>query len=185
MKIYLVTDTHFNHKKVIEYCKRPDNYEQLLYSSMKNVPEESILIHLGDICIGHDLEVHNKFIEKLKCKKWLVRGNHDRKSDSWYYEHGWDVVCKSINIVKHGKLIIFSHKPTEILENDKREVINIHGHFHNSNHRILETELKNILTPQHKLLAVEYTNYSVVDIEKFILPLEKNGKDDIVLEKNI
>ena len=184
MKIYLITDTHFNHHKMIEYCGRPENYEQLLYSSMKNVPEDSILIHLGDICIGNDLEVHEKYIKPLKCKKWLIKGNHDRKSDSWYYEHGWDVVCKSMTLVRFNKNIIFTHKPTIII-NEKRETINIHGHFHNTNHRLQEKELKEIITNNHKLLAVEYTNYSVVDLEKFILPLEKNGKDDIVSEENI
>jgi calcineurin-like phosphoesterase family protein len=169
MNIYLITDTHFNHTKVIEYCGRPLNYEQLLFSSMNNVPEDAILLHLGDICIGKDVEVHEKYIAPLKCKKWLIKGNHDRKSDAWYYEHGWDVVCESINIIKHGVFITFSHKPIPLPRTrGSKPVINIHGHFHNTDHRLIEPDMDKILTKNHKLLAVEYTNYQVVDLAKFV-----------------
>ena len=171
MNIYLITDTHFNHKKVIEFCGRPENYEQLLYSSMNNVPEDSILLHLGDICIGQDNEVHEKFIKPLKCKKWLVKGNHDRKSDSWYYEHGWDVVADLITITRFKKQIIFSHKPTPLqswFKGGGKYPINIHGHFHNTDHRLIEPDMDRILTNNHKLLAVEYTNYQVVELSKFV-----------------
>jgi len=169
MNIYLVTDTHFNHKKVIEYCGRPQNYEQLLFASMNNVPADAILIHLGDICIGKDVEVHEKYIKPLKCKKWLIRGNHDRKSDSWYYEHGWDVVTDGMILEKAGMQILLTHTPRPIGKFD----MNIHGHFHNSQHRLEDPGKTARYTvadigAKHKLLAVEYTHYQVVDLLKFI-----------------
>jgi len=169
MKIYLITDTHFNHKKVIEYCGRPDNYEQLLFSTMKNVPENGVLLHLGDICIGKDVEVHEKYIKPLKCKKWLIRGNHDRKSYNWYYEHGWDVVTDGMLLTVAKKQVLLTHTPRPIGKFD----LNIHGHFHNSTHRMEDPgktaryKLSDI-GKKHKLLAVEYTNYQVVPLEKFI-----------------
>lgn len=178
MKMYLITDTHFNHKKVIEYCGRPENYEQLLFSSMNNVPEDSVLIHLGDVCIGKDNEMHEKYIKPLKCKKWLIRGNHDRKSDSWYYERGWDMVCDQLMLKRFGKRVLFSHMPQPRLAVPSINPsvmgiplfdINIHGHFHNTSHRSVEPELQRIYSKEHKLLAVEYTKYQVVDAEKFII----------------
>lgn len=177
-RIYLITDTHFNHKNIIDFCGRPENYEQLLFSSMQTVPEDSILLHLGDICMGRDEEVHKQFIEPLKCKKWLVRGNHDRKSDHWYYEHGWDVVCESINIKRGGNHIVFSHKPVTLpVIRGRFPVINIHGHFHNTDHRKHEPEMSKLLTDHHHLLAVEYTDYQIVSLDKFII--KKQRKNNI------
>lgn len=170
MKIYLITDTHFNHKKVIEFCNRPLNYEKLLFGSMNNVPEDAVLLHLGDICIGKDTEVHEKYIMPLKCKKWLVRGNHDRKSYSWYYEHGWDVVTDGMVLQVAGKQVLFTHTPRPIATFD----LNVHGHFHNSTHRMEDPGKTARYTledvgEKHKLLAVEYTNYQAVDAEKFVI----------------
>lgn len=170
MKYHLITDTHFNHEKVKEFCGRPDDYEKLLFSSMRQVPVQDTLIHLGDICIGKDLEVHQKYIESLKCKKWLVKGNHDRKTDSWYYEHGWDVVVDGLVLRHMGKEILFTHTPRPISNFD----YNIHGHFHNGDHRMFDPGKHARYRPedlgsQHILLAVEYTNYKTITIEKLLI----------------
>lgn len=176
MKIYLITDTHFNHEKIKEYCGRPDNYEQLLWKGLENLPKDCLLIHLGDVCIGKDLEVHER-IKKLPYKKILVKGNHDRKSDSWYLSNGWDFVCDKFSANYFGKNILFSHTPTK---NSEWWDMNIHGHFHNNLHRLLEGKYVvdgekerneidlNNLTPKHKLLAVENTNYKPVSLESII-----------------
>ena len=53
MKYYIISDTHFNHKdNMVKWCGRPENYEELLTKSLKQLTEKDILIHLGDITIG-------------------------------------------------------------------------------------------------------------------------------------
>lgn len=165
MSIYLITDTHFNHKEAMcNWCGRPDNYEDLIFKSFLQLKENDILIHLGDICIGGDEYWHEK-LSGIKCKKWLIKGNHDRKSNTWYLNHGWDFVCDQFRDKYFGKLIMFSHKPVVW---DGEYDINIHGHFHNSDHRRNEPELMAIKNGYQKLLAVEYTEYKIVSLEKFI-----------------
>lgn len=177
MNYYLTTDTHFNHTKMIEYCNRPENFEDIIIENiLKVVKDDDILIHLGDICIGKDEENHI-FIQSLKCKKILVKGNHDNKSNQWYLEHGWDFVCDKFYMKFEGKIICFSHTPQK--DNGDFD-INIHGHFHNALPRLLRGEyvvegekernhhdLSN-LTDKHKLLALEYTNYKPVELKSFI-----------------
>lgn len=169
MKIYLITDTHFNHRAIINLCGRPLNYERVMFRSMNNIAKEDVLLHLGDICIGKDVEVHEKYIKPLKCKKWLVLGNHDRKSYSWYYEHGWDLVTDGIVLKVFGQQVLFTHTPRPIGRFD----LNIHGHFHNSDHRLEDPGKKaryklSDIGDKHKLLAVEYSKYQVVDAQKFV-----------------
>ena len=165
MKIYIISDTHFNHNKpMIEWCGRPENFNELLWKGLEQLPSDCLLLHLGDICIGGDQEVHER-LAKLPYKKILVKGNHDSKSNAWYLSHGWDFVCEEFKDTYFGKNILFSHMPKVW---DGIYDIDIHGHFHNSDHRIQEPELFKIKNGYQKLYAPEYQHYLPVNLEKFI-----------------
>ena len=131
-RLWVMSDTHFGHKKIIAMCGRPENHEELMFKSLSEIPENDVLIHLGDICMGKDSDHHDKYIEPLKCRKWLVRGNHDPKSISWYLSHGWDFVADSITLRLFGWGIVLTHVPTP---QDDPGVVNVHGHLHNTGHR--------------------------------------------------
>ena len=67
------------------------------------------------------------------CKrKVLVRGNHDKNTDLWYMNHGWDFVCNSFTTQAFGHKLIFSHVA---VPHDIRYDFNIHGHSHGNDHR--------------------------------------------------
>ena len=165
MNIYIISDTHFNHTdQMIAYCGRPEDYNERLWNSLKIINDDDILIHLGDICIGKDSYVHNK-LQEFKFGKILVRGNHDRKTNTWYLNNGWDFVCEEFKDTLFGKNILFSHKPKPW---DGEYNINIHGHFHNSDYRRNEPELFKIVNGYHKLFALEYNDYKPIKLDKFI-----------------
>lgn len=187
-KIYLITDTHFYHDNMIPYCGRPENFTELVGINLLKVgfTEDDLLIHLGDICIGNDQLAHDLYIKPLRCKKWLVKGNHDHKSNHWYLNNGWDWVGSKFQDKFFGKNIMFSHAPQHFEEIVETQFgagsfdLNIHGHFHNNMHRLLEgryvvdgekerneVDLAN-LTPRHKLLSLEYSEYKPVLLENFI-----------------
>lgn len=161
MKTWLITDTHFGHDKMIEYCGRPKDFENLIFNNLDNISADDILIHLGDFCIGNDEHWHSIFDDITReCRKWLLRGNHDRKSNSWYMSHGWDWVGEKMSDIMFGKKIMYSHIPVVW---DGFYEVNIHGHFHNSDHRLFK-----IKNGYQKLLALEYTNYKPVLLETFL-----------------
>lgn len=163
-KIWLITDTHFNHKKLIEYGRPVDFEEKLKNNLKKMVFKEDILIHLGDVCIGLDKENNNWFKTEIGCKTWLLLGNHDNKSVTWYLNNGWDVVMKNMSICIHGKTVALSHYP---MAWDGYFDVNIHGHFHDTDKR-RQKDFMNILSGYNKLLAVEHTDYKPVLLSKFI-----------------
>ena len=160
MQIWLSTDTHFNHKKIIEYESRPINFEDKIFKGLLQIPENAMLIHLGDVCIGKDKEMMEKYIIPLKCKKILIRGNHDKKSIGFYLK-GFDAVVDLMTLNVLGKKILFSHIPQPNGDYD----INIHGHCH-SKKRIIEFEPT--MHDKQKLLSIEKTNYQPVKLETFI-----------------
>jgi calcineurin-like phosphoesterase family protein len=159
MKIWLTTDTHFNHKALIEYGRPVDFEEQIKKKLKQSVKPEDLLIHLGDVCIGNDIENNNWFKKELGCKTYLLRGNHDRKSFNWYFNNGWDVVADRLDMELFGKKMCFTHIPVAW---DGYFEINYHGHFHDTDHRRNEPEFNKILCGYNKLISLEMTKYSPV-----------------------
>ncbi len=179
-KIWLITDTHLGHDAMVKYCGRPENHSELILKNLEVIKSGDVLIHLGDICIGKDAEWHRELFLRLGAgvTKILVRGNHDGKSNAWYLEHGWDFVCENFTDTYFGQKITFSHIPILGVQN-----LNIHGHFHNTLHRLLRKEfvvegekerndkdfdLDKYDKTIYKLLAIENTEYKPVLLEELL-----------------
>lgn len=176
--IWVISDTHFGHEKLKEYASRPDGFEEKILKSLSDTisaEREHIIIHLGDVCIGQDEYWHER-LSYVHCKKWLVRGNHDKKSLSWYLSHGWDFVADEITLNIYGKRVCFSHRPISDFSTGIRFDINVHGHCHADNHRN-EGGLH-----YQRLVAVEHTYAPVLlrsILEKKHKPQNEQSADKI------
>lgn len=177
MKISIIGDTHLSHKNIASYCDRPDDWEELIEENLCNLETfpPDLLIHLGDVSLGNDEQWHDLITNQLPCKKWLVLGNHDNKSMTWYLNHGWDFVARSFTMYYFGLRIFFSHRPsiippTKLFVKEKvRDVeitkersnfdINIHGHIHNSNIN---------LPDWCKPYIIEDRDYKPIDLKGFL-----------------
>ena len=107
-KYWIITDTHFNHQKIHDFCDRPVGFEETILKNMENcIGENDILIHLGDVAWKDDGYWHNRIMEIPCFRRWLVKGNHDRKTQSWYLNRGWDFVGKTLSLDIHNRRIIF------------------------------------------------------------------------------
>jgi calcineurin-like phosphoesterase family protein len=173
-KTYLLSDSHLNHEKIKTYCVRPDDFTERIDKNVRQtVKDTDTLIHLGDVGIHHP-EVFMKTVAAWPGKKILVRGNHDQKSCSYYMDNGFDFACDAL-IYRSCWL---THKPASFLPEGTH--LNIHGHLHNvwdgfvdtdpekKNDEFMQaTTLGHLLHPWQRLFAVEYTNYGVVEFDKF------------------
>mgnify|MGYP003636345808 CR=1 FL=1 len=149
MKYIITTDTHFGHAMLTGHGYRAAGFEEKILKNLKSISdkENTVLIHLGDFCIGEDTYWNKRFMEVTKDFKQriLVRGNHDNKSYNWYYEHGWNFVCETMRMRVNKKEILFSHMPI-LGENSHTSPYlkvhkNIHGHLHGNgdySHRAVE-----------------------------------------------
>ena len=165
MRYWITTDTHFGHELLVREGIRPPLFEDLILKRLKDVlPPDDILIHLGDISFNNDAVWNARLIEISPCKKWLIKGNHDKHSDTWYLARGWDFVADRIRMHRFGAEIVFSHIPIK----DDGYDFNIHGHFHNNDHRKVEPELIAIANDKHVLVAIENTNYMPVTLKQLV-----------------
>ena len=131
MNYYLISDTHFNHSKLDDWGGRSGDWQERLWEGMDSILSTDTVVHLGDICIGNDQEIHDR-LSGYAFKKILVRGNHDKKGVKWYEEHGWDFVCDSFELLYQGHYLYFSHRPQPPMSHFTK---NIHGHTHGNLHR--------------------------------------------------
>lgn len=160
-KIYVISDTHFNHKNIIEYSERPFQSVEEMNQTMidnwnKTVKEEDYVYFLGDFCLGGRENI-KKFGLQLKGHKILIMGNHDFSKRELYEEAGFETVYKKqviIHFDEWDKTIHFSHKR---IPNEETHYLNLYGHVHN----------KPEDDEQHKCVCVELHNYTPVPLENF------------------
>ncbi len=82
-RIFVTSDTHFNHNKEFVYKARGYNDVKEMNTSMidiinRTVGEDDILIHLGDFCLNSTIEDFDYFVNSIKVKNlWLLNGNHN------------------------------------------------------------------------------------------------------------
>ena len=134
MNYWLISDTHFNHTRLEEWGGRSGDWQEQLWEGIKSIPTGDTLIHLGDVCIGNDEEIHTEldlFTRRLGITTILVRGNHDNKSLTWYNER-WDFVCDGLELDYMGHYLHLTHRPARP---QGIRTWNIHGHTHGNMHR--------------------------------------------------
>jgi len=148
-EVYLISDTHFYHFKIIRYCNRPFEDEDKMNFEMEKrwsilVQPEDVLIHVGDLTAGLKgrKEALKALITRLPGRKVLVKGNHDHQDDEFYLSAGFESVVDYITINN----ILFAHVPdtldaesshphpwaaiTKKLREAFMPKLIIHGHIH-------------------------------------------------------
>lgn len=155
-QIWLVSDTHFNHYKIIEYAHRPFSSVKEMDETMADnwnsvVKDDDIVWHLGDVAMFKN----NYHLPYLKGHKNLILGNHDSGKNTQLLSMFEDI----LSYKKFPKLgLLLTHVPVH--PNDlygfDREYINVHGHIHD------------IPAPDHRYrnMSVERINYTPIPIEE-------------------
>ena len=91
--IWFVSDTHFGHKNILKYTKRPfssvEEMDEILIANWNNrVKEEDEVYHLGDVALCSPNKLR-KILDRLKGKIYLIRGNQDRSAEACRDRFEW------------------------------------------------------------------------------------------------
>ena len=132
--IYLISDTHFNHKNIIIYENRPfssitEMNDEMIKRWNSVIKPEDTIIHLGDVGLGNVSDL-KQIIPSLNGHKILIRGNHDSKSKNFYLECGFEEVMNSKLEVIDGLRVYFSHHPESRPGDGSKYDIHLYGHVH-------------------------------------------------------
>jgi calcineurin-like phosphoesterase family protein len=164
---------------------RPLNFTALIELAWnRTVKDDDVVIHLGDVGMGNasEMAANVALVRRLKGKKILIRGNHDRKHSNiwWMTKGGFDFACDSMTF----RNCLLTHEPfTGILP--PGVILNIHGHLHNIWHGFhpnasvdpaeekVMKKYNRLLHSWQRLFACEYTDYAPVEFEKFVTHPDK------------
>ena len=157
-RVWVASDHHFNHKRIIELSQRP--FESLGHMNIELVRRhtelvapEDVFIALGDLCLGN-FEESLGYAAMLTGQKFLVPGNHDRVSSAMrqrpgskerfqamYEDAGFTVLPETgVTVDIGGHRFALSHYPYQgdHTESDRHVALRphddglplLHGHIH-------------------------------------------------------
>ncbi|MDO5402439.1 MAG: phosphoesterase [Eubacteriales bacterium] len=123
---YFIADLHFSDQRIIDYEKRPfDDAGAMNETVIRNWNE--VVTESDEVYVAGDVG-DESLISQLKGIKFLIKGNHDTKSNEAYRRCGFKEVY-DYPIIIEGFWIV-SHEPLYVSEN--MPYANIFGHVHNS-----------------------------------------------------
>lgn len=137
-KVWVISDTHFNHANIIKYCNRPFEDVPMMNNILicnwnSLVAPDDIVIHLGDLALGSAYDL-DQLVQSLNGHKILIMGNHDHSSATRYKTAGFEEVYNHFKIYdeKHNVTILFTHTPDSgaYIEHD----LHLYGHVHDDDH---------------------------------------------------
>jgi calcineurin-like phosphoesterase family protein len=164
--MFVISDTHFYHRNIKKYCNRPDGWTETIINNWNNlVDDNDYVIHLGDLSFSN-IEKTMEITRRLNGKKYLLKGNHDKRSRKWIDQAGFTLIDKPFIVDCEGFKIVFSHRPKYDLP---KESINIHGHIHNKRH-FMWYDNDNLYIN----VSVEKINYSPIRINNLMYMKNKN-----------
>ena len=167
--IWLISDTHFNHSKILEFSQggkpiRPfssvNEMNQLMLDNWAStVKPEDTVVHLGDVLFGENkVDWLTTNFAKLPGKKRLVLGNHDNvKFLAPFF--------KNIQLWIELPGVICTHTPMHSSTLNERQRwgedgpgINAHGHIHSNP------------SPEgpYKCVCVEQINFTPIHIDEVL-----------------
>ena len=146
---FVIADSHFFHRNIIKYCRRPwfsrtapdgspdptdedvaRMNEDMISRWNSVVGKDDVVYSLGDFCFGNRDKVQSVF-DRLNGRKRIVLGNHDRLKFNMYYDIGFERVYDKPVIIQ--KFVVLSHAPLEWVQ-DGGVMANVYGHVHNQSH---------------------------------------------------
>ena len=165
--VFFTSDTHFNHRAIVNLCKRPFNsieeHDQALIDNWNSV---------GDFCFG-GFPKWKEIRSQLNGHIILIRGNHDDKNMSngcsVLFDH--DTYQMRINIngrnvyLNHFPFLCFAHGDINLYKDSYS--IQLYGHCHSGpNSASADLSRLNFCYPTQYDVGVDNNNYTPVSWEQ-------------------
>lgn len=133
-KVFFISDTHFWHKKIIEFCARPfisvDEMNKKMVDNWNSVVNKGDTVyHLGDFSMGYPKKSDDllNLFNSLNGQKVLIKGNHD---DKQVLSLPWAFIKETYGLKHNGKYVWLSHYPHRSWNMSYHGSYHLYGHVH-------------------------------------------------------
>lgn len=183
-EVFFTSDTHFNHQKIMEYCRRPFNSVEEMNETMirnwnKMVGQNDIVFHLGDFCLGGAAE-WTKILDRLNGKIHLILGNHDMKNIRQGFIQRFEEVVMQRYIEIGKKRIYLNHYPFLCYPGGyNNDVWQLFGHVHSCPcYTGIDKPRLQYLYPTQYDVGIDNNNFTPIpyeEVKKIILKQIENS----------
>jgi calcineurin-like phosphoesterase family protein len=165
--IWFISDTHFGHTNIRHFCPSraklgatiEEHDEELIRRWNGTVGKKDQVYHLGDVAFG-PRKADLSWVNRLKGRKFLLRGNHDTGSYRKWAEV-FEELLPSAYPLPRMREIVLSHVPLHPLSL-KRWLLNVHGHLHEN---LVTKADKRTPRPNYMNVSVEQTGFRPLHLE--------------------
>lgn len=136
---FYTADQHFGHAHIIELSRRPfsslEEMDRIMIERHNERVENSDDVYfLGDFGFARDQKYMQHVFNRLKGRKHLVIGNHDKKA---VLRLNWSSAPKDrMRVLDEGRTIILSHFSERSWDRMYRGSYQLYGHTHGKLHGI-------------------------------------------------
>jgi len=172
--IYFTSDTHFYHSNIINLNDRPfsnldDMHRTLIQNWNAYVSERDEIYILGDFTFNSTGDEANRILKRLKGKKYLIRGNHDKFLKDDAFDTSAFEWIKDYYVLDYKKLkFVLFHYPILEWQGFFGDAIHLYGHVHNSNKDPKQASRLKVLTSRAINVGVDVNNYFPISIEQIL-----------------
>lgn len=191
--VWFTSDTHFCHENIVKFSSRPfanatEMNEELIRRWNETVPEDGIVFHLGDFCLGGSKDWNN-IMYRLHGKIYLILGNHDMKNIKQGFMQRFELVTQQMTIRVGGQSIILNHNPFLCYGGSYRDVWQLFGHVHSGplSHTGLDHPRLNMLFPRQYDVGVDNNDFrpvSFADVKAKIEAQVQEAREAVGLNLN-
>lgn len=126
--IFVISDTHFHHSKIIDPTGRPfasveDMDNTLIANWNRVVRRDDLVCHLGNLALATRARTV-QLLKKLNGRIYLIRGNHDIRN----LPVAWEGDLHTVRF--DGTLFVMCHYPLADWHGRPSGSIMVHGHMH-------------------------------------------------------
>ena len=135
--IFFTADNHFCHNNIIRSCERPfadaAEMNRVMIENWNSVVSARDEVYiLGDFLYRGKAADANEILSKLKGRKYLIIGNHEKYITEADFNHEAFVWKKDYHVLKHeGVEFILFHYPMLSWHKSHHGSIHLYGHVHN------------------------------------------------------
>lgn len=171
---WFISDTHFFHANILKFTGddgkriRPfqsleEMHEYMIEAWNSVVKDNDYVYHLGDVTFQYH-GAFNNLMHRLKGKKRLIVGNHDK-----IWHPALQCNFEKVDLWKGFKEYNFTAVHIPLMLSSLRDgAYCVHGHVH-------QNSLKN---PNYINVSVEIRNYTPVNIDEIGLEIKNAHKDN-------
>lgn len=181
MKTWLISDTHFDHKKMVDdgwrdFKSLDDMNEQIIKRWNSLISPNDIVFHLGDVSIGNRSHYKRKIEPRLNGRITYIKGNHDPSEIAKIKNIIFEVANIEIELV---------HNPED--RTGCTDYV-IHGHIHARGEKAEQrkAELAKIIEGTKTLfynVNLEFHDYKPIDIQEVLNYFLKNKMELLTTHK--